>query len=319
MIRIAKNKTLVLLLILFSQLIIACAAKEEVASNLSIGQAIEVLLSLSHSGVSAQRLKTGTGKNEKFSIVVPADDYLKAIEILHEFNLPRKDTETLESLTAQEGFTPNIKQISELKLDRALAVEAERLILALNGIVDARVVIRSNLVSSENFLGATSPERDANRPKATIVLKFNTSNENLPVEIEQKIKNIISQIVPTISADDILLTALRVNLDGEVRFGALTTSDGKSEILPLAQVDLLPIVVPVSHKNQVRAFLVILMGIFVFCGVFIGWWLGLIFKRKHVPSKGLKTAILEANFLGQQVLPPAGGPTATKTNEGSKE
>ncbi len=315
--KIKRNNPLFLLLIIFSQLLSACASKEEVASNLNAEQAIEVLLSLKHAGISAEKIKSGSGKNEKYLVTVPADDYLKSIEILHEFNLPKKETETVEALTAQEGFAPNIKEISSLRLDRALALETERLIQGLAGIVDARVVIRSNLVSPEQLNLNPNQPAVQNKAKATVVLKFNTIAPNLSQNTEQKIRSIITQIVPTINADDILITSLKVNLDTELKFGSLPSADGKSEIMPLAQVDLLPIIVPVQQKNQVRAFLVVLMGIFVFCGIFIGWWLGFLFKKpKQLQSKGPKTAILEANFTGQAVLP---GGNPGKIGEISKE
>lgn len=316
--KIKRNNPFFLLLIIFSQLLSACTSKEEVASNLNIGQAIEVLLSLKHAGISAEKVKSGNGKNEKYLVTVPADDYLKSIEILHEFNLPKKETETVEALTAQEGFAPNIKEISGLRLDRALALEVERLILGLAGIVDARVVIRSNLISPEQLNANPLQSQILNKAKATVVIKFNTIAANFSPNTELKIRSMITQIVPTINPDDILITALKVNLDSELKFGALPSADGKSEIMALAQVDLLPIIVPVQQKNQVRAFLIVLMGIFVFCGIFIGWWLGFLFKKpKPLQSKGPKTAILEANFTGQGVLP--GGSNPGKIGEVAKE
>ena len=291
---------------------------DELLADVDGKQSIEVIVALNRAGIRAERSKA-TGRGERYIVKVGSADYGRAMQVLHDFQLPSRDEETLEELTAPKGFVPNSRELSGLRLDHALALEVERLLSALPGVAEARVVVRSNLVS-----------QDVASAKASVVIRYLSPSGTVPFGIEE-VKKIVVQIVPGITSDGIEVVPSRLIIPGVAASSMLEGAiqgDGEGELAPLSP--FLPFMFKVATGERERALWQLggMLVMFSCAGGIIGAYFGIRVMRglsKRRASKGEKrnSFFLEASVkadskTGAPVAltkgqAPAGGKDLTKS------
>lgn len=245
--------------------VVLCAtacSREELIDNLSQRDSIEVLSVLNQAGVRAEREKRSRGSSSLYTIYVSAGDKQQATELLHRFGFPREDAESVEELTRQHGFVPNPAQLNDVRLDRALAAELERLIGAVNGVVDARAIVRSNLFSAEK----------GDSPKASVVVRYISSAGKQPFTNSQ-VQEMVANSVPGLKPQDVVVSVSRVFGPGES--GSVLGSD---RINPLETLEPFKFQVPNSQRadaqRQVAIIVVIVAAVGILLGAGFGWSAG---------------------------------------------
>jgi len=301
---IFRCRPFALLLVLTTFL--ACAGSEELLGGLDVQQAVEIVVALKNSGVAAEMERVASGRDEKYSISVSHSDRMSALRVLDEYHLPRRKEDSFESLTTGDAFVPNLREISQLRFDRALSVEVERALSALDGVVEVRAVIRSQLVLDS---GKPSP------PTASVVIRYSSKSGSQPFSTDD-VKNTVAKSVPGLNPDAITLSTSRVFLGGTS--GESTAGvDAKGNVVPLARVRPFPFMVPAADQNRVRSILSAMLGGFALTGLVIGWALSRLKKPKLHPPVALRTTMIEASIKAnppEGQLPPRKNISITKGN-----
>lgn len=189
------------LILLLAPLLVACSNSQELLGNLDTQQSIEVMVALGRSGLQADRIKTSSGRNERYQIIVHRSEYSKALQLLHEYGLPKGESDSIESFTRPSGFTPNTPEISSLRLDHALELRIERMLAALDGIVEARAVVSS----------VNSNDASSSGPAASVILRYTSPDQNLPFRLEEA-QQMVARAVPGMSVDQVKIQTSRVVL-----------------------------------------------------------------------------------------------------------
>lgn len=178
-----------------------CGSKEEVVSGLERTQLVNVLSTLNAAAIPCEKRTNGAGKNESYSVWVDSRDFLTALSTLKNNGLLPEASSEFDQLTKRDGFVPQDRRIEQLREDRLLALDVERLIRNLSGVVEVRATVRSAQSPGEN---ESPPQRSA-----TIVIRFSSKSGVQPFANEELFK-IASSIVPGLQPDAITISAARV-------------------------------------------------------------------------------------------------------------
>ncbi|MCB0318035.1 MAG: hypothetical protein KDD56_04705 [Bdellovibrionales bacterium] len=244
------------LILLFVVVLVGCDTVP-VAEDLDQLQARQVVSELSKYGISAVAEK-GSGSRAKYSVAVRGVQYHQAVQILEEESLPKDKKLSFYDLVEPKGLMPNSKEMEDLRLDRAIAVELEEVISAYSGVKSVDVLLRLNFRSSEQL------------PTASIVLKLNKSNA---VNTEELLR-LVTKTIPGIPRENIEIISHR-----ETDF-----ADGSLEEVGVKRVDKRVVSVPLVPflskwqipDGQYRSLVFVLSGIvfIVFLiGFVLGYWL----------------------------------------------
>ena len=185
-------------------LIMLCACEQqELASNIDAKQSVEMLVVLSRAGIRAEREKL-YGNTQSYKVIVSPDDYMKSLEVIHEYGLPRNTDAVIDVLTKQQALAPQSPALMSLRSDMAQAMQLENLLLALPGVVDAKVVIRSgtgiNVFSNEE----STPTR------ATVLIRYALKSDEQSFSFDEA-KRIILQAVSGLEEANLNITFAKVN------------------------------------------------------------------------------------------------------------
>lgn len=287
--------------------LLACAGSEELLSGLEVQQAVEIVVALKNSGVTAEMERVSTGREEKYSVTVSRSDRMSAMRVLDEYHLPRKSDETFESLTTGDAFVPNLREIAQLRFDRALSVEVERALAAFDGVVEARAVIRSQLLLDSG---------KSSSPSASVVIRYTSKSGTQPFSSDE-IKNTVAKSVPGLTPEGVNLNTTRVFLSGAPTSDTAAGVDAKGNVVTLARVRPFPFMVPAADQTRVRNILSALLGGFALTGLVIGWALSRLKKPRPATPAAIRTTMIEASIKGapgEGQLPPRKNISITKGN-----
>ncbi len=280
-----------IVLLLFS----ACAGGEELLSGLEVQQAVEVVVALKKAGIAAEMEKTSAGREPRYSVTIANSDRSNAVRVLDEYHLPRKEQESFASLTSGDGFIPNLREMSQLRFDRALGVEIENALQALEGIIEVRAIVRSNLV--KDIAGAANAEQPA--ASATVMIRYESKSGVQPFSVDE-IKETIARAVPGLPQANVNVSATRVFISASSDGNSATGMDGKGNIIPLAPVKPFSFLVPATDQTRVRSIISALLGGFALTGMLVGWSFARSRRPKAPPPRPGRTAMLEASFRGAE-------------------
>ncbi|MCC6954508.1 MAG: hypothetical protein IT290_10350, partial [Deltaproteobacteria bacterium] len=90
----------------------------------------------------AKRESVSQGRNGAYRIVVPADEFGRAVDIASASALAEDDGAALESLAAGRGFIPPTAEEASFRVRFREALELERVVRAIPGVVRARALVR---------------------------------------------------------------------------------------------------------------------------------------------------------------------------------
>lgn len=189
------------ILFLLLTLLSACDSGKELLPNLDSHQSVEVVVALNRAGIFSDRRQTSTGKNTNYSVYVQKSDYAHALEILHEYELPRQKSNELEQLLNTSSLMSS--ELATLRVNRALSLEIERILSDLPGVVTAKALVHNSSVARSLF-------EEKSKPSASILIKyFSDQPSKLPFDKETIIQVILKSI-PEISQEQISLNLVKV-------------------------------------------------------------------------------------------------------------
>jgi len=273
-----------LAVIIFCFVISACGGSEELAGGLSGRQSVEMMVVLRGSGIQAERVSSGSGVNTRYQIRVSKGDLNRAFSLLQEYRMPKDEEVSFEQLTGSDNLIPDVKAISQLRLDRALALEIERSVELLPNVVDVRAIVRSNLVIP------------AEGPRASVVIRYTARSGAQPFS-EDEVRQRILDAVPGIAPNRISVTSSRVVLSnsGAGELGGRTEQN--PQVIALTELEPFSFLVPTQDKRRVLGLISSILLLFSLASGVLGYAVAVAFRRKRpLPQRVVKSAVLETTF-----------------------
>jgi type III secretory pathway lipoprotein EscJ len=260
-----KISLLLIILLCFS----SCRAVS-IADNVDQNQANQIVALLNSRGISSYARKDSGGK-DSYSVEVDQAYYAQAKTMLVEKDLPKKAQVNLSELMAPQGLLPNSREIEAIRIDQALALQVESILLAHPAVAHAKAVVRNSSVESEGNKGAS-----------VVIQKLSSSNL-----ASADVLKIVHRVLPDISEQNILISVeeeTKGQITGEVQ-GVYNKSGN------LSYVPLVPFLfnwrVPDTDFN---AMVFVLIGCFLVLGLIgalIGYWFGYYHHSRQFIDQGL--------------------------------
>ena len=145
--------------LLLAATFLAACSQQTLYSKLDEREANEQVAVLRDAGIQARK----AARDNAFVVTVADGDLARATQILREQGLPRQAFSSRCSVFKREGFVTTTLQEHELRLC-AIAQEISHALMALNGVLDARVVL--DVPTRNPLADKVQP------PKASVVVKF---------------------------------------------------------------------------------------------------------------------------------------------------
>ncbi len=256
------------------QCLCACVS-DTVMHDQSQRDATEMVALLNNSGISAVAAKEKGGK-DRYSIQVERGYYAQAVALLSAKGYPRGNEASFEQMVAERGLLPSSRDIEALRVDHALGLEIEELLMTQPAISSAKVVVRSKYAGE--------------KPSCAAVIQ--TPNE--PRLLEDQIRKIIIPLIPGISAESLHLTIeRRVLEDGISGTEGMMYENGKVIPVPLSSF-LFGWRVAASDITNLALTLVATLILVLVVGVVGGYWYGFYMQSRRLLGDGGDAAIKSA-------------------------
>lgn len=272
------RKSIIVLLLL---LLVGCGERELI-NGIDSKQSIEILVVLNRAGISADRAKQTKGRNESFLITVNNNDYTRAMEVLHEYGLPRRNQDELENITRSNGIVPESIGMATLRREIALSLQVEKLLLAFPGVVDARVIIRSEENSPNIF------RNEMISPRATVVIRYITSGDK-PEFSEEEVRRLVARSVSGLDENNVMVSFSKVL--GITGRNVAVGSEKTVKLFPfrfrIVESDL------TIAKRQLLGVLIILVLVGGGVGIFVNY----LYKKVFPAKEAVPQALLDDNKL----------------------
>ena len=183
----------------------SCAKKEEIVSGLGREELVNVLSILESSAIPYERRSTAVGRADSFSVWVDSNDFLPALTLLKGNGLLTDSSSDFEQLSKQQGFVPQARSIEQLKEDRLLSLDLERLVRNLSGVLEVRAVVR-NVSDSDDSKSASRT--------ATLVIRY-TSKSGVQPYSNEELSKLAAAVVPGLKPDSITISSNRIAVSDE--------------------------------------------------------------------------------------------------------
>lgn len=167
-----------------SMLLLLCACSTKIQHGLSERDADEIQSVLADRGIAASPVSEG---KEKWAVQVPQSSASEAIRILRENNLPRQRAPGFSEVFGQGSMVPTATE-EKAKLMQALSGENARMLEAMEGVVEAKVI-----VVPETKSGAFAPAEPA---RASVFLKVTSDHAKELAARKAELQQLVSGSVP---------------------------------------------------------------------------------------------------------------------------
>lgn len=194
-----------LLIVFFAITLSACQI--ELQHGLEEGQANEILVALEAEGVQASKARDTAGG---WQIEVSEQDATRAWAALQSRGLPRRSPRTFDDLYPRPGLLASPDE-ERILLQSATEGKLERSLLALGGVVDARVHL---VIPPAGRRGARKEEGEP--PRASVLLKVRPE-ASLPSD--QELARLVSGGVHRLSVERVSVVKQRVSPEPKVPGG----------------------------------------------------------------------------------------------------
>jgi len=279
--------------------LVACQ-QQELITNVGVEDSIDTLVLLSQSGIDAKRERTSKGSQERFTIYVSSTDYLDGLKIIREYGLPRKDVETFEQLTEPNALVPNMPAISELRADRALAVQLERHLAALPGVVHVTAMVRASAAQNPFSFSASSGAAKTNAT-ASIIIRYAADGDELPFDMEE-VRKIVTRSVSGLAVEEIEITPVKVELSTKGgAMGVETASGGKGYVL--RQISPFSFRIPEVDAVTAVTQLLAVIGLSACAFFVLGVWVARRMSARHAKHAAMSEGEvrgIERSFFGDR-------------------
>lgn len=188
------RRNAILMLILCAGLV-ACE-KSEVYSDLAQEDANDMLVLLTHNGISAEITRVTRQNKTVYGVSVDPDDLDRSRALLKDHNLPRPRHPGLADIFTEPGFIPTPQ---EQKARFLLALKGE-LINALEQIPD---VVDADVIVNIPTPGEFGTEGETERPTASVVIKVRPTSQAMASLTEEKVQRFVANAVEKLDPRDV--------------------------------------------------------------------------------------------------------------------
>ncbi|MCB0358056.1 MAG: hypothetical protein KDD44_00415 [Bdellovibrionales bacterium] len=246
-------------------LVIGCGGRD-VVGGLTKDRAVQLSLLLGRAGVTAEAVeRTTRGTTSTFALRVSSADFERAAAILAKLDALTSDQQTVEELTRQEGFVPNPAQLIQLRVDRALAIDAEHVLRALASVLDARVVVRTSV--------AEGGRSGRNIQAAAVLVMAPEGGESRPSEadVQELLQRAVPGLTPATTAIRLVDLELLSSASGRIGYGRRTGG----EPVPLEGIWPYSFETPKEQRvmalRQIALTMILAATLAGVVGTYIGW------------------------------------------------
>lgn len=179
----------------------SCAFNKELFTGIDEATANQMVAILRFHDLTADKIDKG---KEDFAVTVDTHQFSEAVELLHEWGLPRDNDTNLGKLFQSGGLVPtNVEE--QIRFIHGVSQELTASLNLLTGVVRSRVHIALASIVS------TGP-RDAKDAinTASVFLYYDPSRAN-PVDLIPRIRSLVSNGVPYLKARDVVVLTQPLN------------------------------------------------------------------------------------------------------------
>ncbi len=257
--------------------LISCNNSKEITQNINAKQSAQIIVALNHVGIQSERVLTSSGRKIEYKILVPNSDYARALEILTEYELPKKESREFEALINGSDYLSS--DLSSIKVNRALSLELERLLMEFPGVISANVLVRTTGDNNSVF------NKESEQTSSVVIKYFSGQPSKMPFNKDQILK-IIEKALPGIKREDVALNLIRVEPPNSWLSKNLGTSKLKY-VRPFA------FRVPQEDLNRAKYQIIGVLVLICFAGFLLGGVSFLIWLRKRYSNKKVSNVLLE--------------------------
>lgn len=268
------------LLVVFAALLLSGCNVTPVAYDLTQKQATEIVAVLSAHGIYAE-VSRGVGGRALYTVSVKNGYYTQAVSLLHEKGLPRDPEPSFSDLIESKGFLPNSRELDQVRLDRALALEIEKIIGNLPAVKSVSAIARVNY-------------SDDAGPAVSLAIAARAD-----AEIDQaRLVDLVVKAVPGLTPEQVGISVQKELPAQELATNAgIFTESGKVITVPLTPF-LLSFRVPEGDYNGLALTLLGCILVVAVVGGVFGYWYGFYQHSKNLFEADL--ADLQAPRLPSQ-------------------
>ncbi len=178
-----------------------CETNMPIVNNVDEREANEIIVYLAKNNVEAQKSPSsageiaGAGASNMWNIIVNESDSVKAMALLNEVGLPRRQGTNLLELFAKSGLMSSDRE-ETIRYHAGLAEELKNTIRKMDGVLDADVQISFPL--EEPLPGEAPP-----KITAAIYVKHQGVLDNPNNHLESKIKRLVAGSIPKLEYDSV--------------------------------------------------------------------------------------------------------------------
>jgi type III secretion protein J len=252
-------------------LCVMVSCSQELHHGLTEEQANEMVVTLANNGINATKVPV-EGEVMSFTLTVPKRDSSHAWEILQANNLPKPPKRGFGEVFAKTSLIPTAVEEKALYM-QAVMGELEKTLLAITGVVDARVhvVLPESDVLKQELQGPTIT-------KAAVLLKYKTDRSGALPFRDEDVKNLVANSVEGLKPADVAVVASEI------------PQDRKLDMVYAGPIKL--------SKDTLMPFQ-ILVGVVVLLFILVGFMLAMAARSSMALRKeleALKAAIPAANL-----------------------
>ncbi len=231
-------------------------------------EANEIIVFLASKGISAQKIPAvetgipgGANSGQSWNITVEGKDTTKAMALLNQYGLPRKQGTNLLELFAKQGLMSSDKE-ETIRFQAGLAEQLKNTILKIDGIIDADVQISFPIEE-------TQPGEKPPQITAAVYVKHQGVFENPNEHLETKIKRLVSGSIAGLEYDKVSVIADRsrfteVSLDPNKEL--FSAKDRRGDL-----VSIWSLVMTQKSLGRFRAILFTLIFLILLFGSLLVW------------------------------------------------
>ncbi|MCA9529008.1 MAG: secretion protein [Myxococcales bacterium] len=211
-------------------LLVGC--RSTVRGGLAERSANDLVLALHARGIDATKVGGGGAGDARFDVRVPASELGRALEVLHDANLPREPSPGLADVFAKGSLVPTATE-ERARYVSGLDGELERTLERIDGVLGARVHVA--LPDQEASLRLDTPPP---RARASVLIEYRAGHE--PPDVAP-VRALIAGAVQNLSPGDVAVVSLPSEprapaTPSWVQVGPITVTEGSAETLRVVLV-----------------------------------------------------------------------------------
>lgn len=245
-------------------LLTACSSTKVIVNGLQEREANEILVLLADKGITANKVPAvaaataGAGGVQLYDVSVPDNQAIDAMAILNAHGLPRKRSQNLLELFQKSGLVPS--QMEErIRYRAGLAEQIASTIRKMPGVVDADVQLS---FPEEDPL---NPGKKLGKIAASVYVKFTGVGDNPNIQLDSKIKRLVSGSIDGLTYDDVTVVTDRSRLGEPPSF---TTGEVAKDY-----VSVWTVIVAKESLTRFRIIFFTMLSITILAILFILWTL----------------------------------------------